>query len=162
MGKGVNLDQRKGQITDIKGNIETKKNQLDNLTEQKKVLLEAGTEIQGTSLDNRVIQTVMDSINQSLRDVESKGSELSAELSSDAQMLEEIREDTERDIESAEAERRSLEQKKSLLDRFGLGASLDQGLSELSTHSSELDSVKNDAIQAMQELSRVSSQLDGL
>jgi len=162
MAKGVNLDQRKGQITDIKGNIESKKGQLENLTEQKKALLEAGTEVQGTGLDDRVIQTVMDSINQSLQDVESKGSELSSEMNSDAQMLEEIREDTERDIESTEAERRSLEQKKSLLDRFGLGASLDQGLSELSTHSSELDSVKNEAIQAMQELSRVSSQLDGL
>ncbi len=162
MGKGVNLDQRIGQITDIKGNIETKKKQLDNLNEQKKVLLEAGTEIQGTSLDNRVIQTVMDSINQSLREVESKGSEFSDELTSDAKMLEEIREDTERDIESAEAERRSLEQRKSVLDRFGLGASLEKGMTELSTHASELESVKNDTIQAMQELSRVSSQLGGL
>ena len=164
MAKSIssNLENRKSQISDIKNNIESKKGDLDDLRQQKSALLEAGSEIQGSGLDDRIMNVLMDSINQSLESVEDQGRTLSAEMNADAQKLEQIREENDSEIETAASEKQMLENKKALLDRFGLGGALEQGISELVEHSASLDKIKSETIQAMQEVDKIASQLDGL
>lgn len=63
-----------------------------------------------------------------------------------ASMLEEMAQEVDESKSDTESERGKLEQKKVLLDKFGLGASLDNGISEMDDSLSQLEDLRSSII----------------
>lgn len=156
------IDRSKGKISDIKHNIEIKKNELSKLQENKKALLDAGTDIQASDIDENVQRILMEKINSSLEENAEKGEELSNEMNSDFDSIETMKLETDESIKSNQKEKVKLEQKKALLERFGLGSYLENGISELEDNYTNLENLNENLIETEKELSEVSQKLSTL
>ena len=159
---GYSIDRNKGKVSDIKQNIENKKGELSKLEENKQALLDAGTELQASDLDEDVQQVLMEQINRALEENAEKGDEISDQMTSDVQDIEEMRQETQESMQSNEEEKSKLEQKKALLDRFGLGGALEEGISELDDNKMQLEEFMDDLMNTEQELTEVSQKLRSL
>ena len=63
-----NLERNKGKVDEIKQNIEAKKSELAKLEENKEKLMDAGSDIQGSEIDEEVQETIMEQINRALEE----------------------------------------------------------------------------------------------
>lgn len=72
MAENFSIEHSRTKITEVKKTIEDKKQKLDELKQQKKSLMDAGLALDSSNLDSAVQATLMESINDSLRDVENK------------------------------------------------------------------------------------------
>ena len=150
------------QSEDIKQNIENKRGEASQLEEQKQKLLDAGMEVQDSDLDEDVQQALMDLINQALEDNSEKAEEISSEMNADVSDIEEMKQETQDSMASNRAQRASIEQKKSLLDRFGIGSSLDAALSELDDNQTNLEGFMDSLIETGKELDDLASRFSSI
>lgn len=157
-----NLERNKGKVDEIKQNIEAKKGELAKLEENKEKLMDAGTDIQGSEIDEEVQETIMEQINRALEENAEKGTELSGEMDSDARQLDELKQETSESISSNDEQKSKLEQKKALLDRFGLGGSLEDAISELDDNKQDLEEFNEELIETEKEMHEVSHKLSSL
>ena len=156
---GFRIDDKRNKVSDIKKNIETKKGELEQLENHKQELLDAGTDMQGSEIDEDVQATLMELINGALEDNAEKGRELSNEMNSDLDSLEDMKQETQESVKSNESQRKSLESKKALLDKFGIGGKLEGAISELDTNMGQLEDLNDSLIETEKELSDVSAKL---
>ena len=155
-----NIDKTKSKISEIKKNIETKKGELSNLEKNKQELLDAGMSVQGADLDEKVQKKVMDAINNALEANAEKGQELSSELNENMSDLENMKQDTQKSLDSSKSEEAKIEQKKALLDKLGLGHSLEKGITDLEMNQKELSDLNKELIDAQREISNTSTKLN--
>ena len=92
MAENFSIEHSRTKITEVKKTIEDKKQKLDELKQQKKSLMDAGLALDSSNLDSAVQATLMESINDSLRDVENKAYDVSKDANQNLQSLEQIRE----------------------------------------------------------------------
>ena len=156
------IEKTRSQVGDIKKRIENKQGELSGLEQNKQALLDVGMEVQGSNLDERTQRTVMDAINNALDANAQKGQELSYEMDEDLSALEDMKQETQESMESNAQERSSLESKKFLLDKFGLGGSLDKGISDLDDNRQELGDVQQELIDAQRQISDIAAKLGSL
>ena len=155
-----NIEKTKNKISEIKKNIETKKGELANLEKNKQELLDAEMSVQGADLDANVQKKVMDAINNALEANAEKGQEVSSELNENMSDLENMKQSTQDSLESSKSEKTKLEQKKALLDKFGLGQPLEKGISDLENNQKELSDINQELIDAQREISETSTKLN--
>lgn len=155
----INLDRNKGRVSDIKQNIENKKGELTKLEENKEKLIEAGTDIQASDIDENVQKQILQELNLALENNAEKGQDLSNEMNGDANDLEKMKQETLDSMGSNDEERKKIEQKKALLDRVGLGSSLDDALSELDDNKKDLEEFNESLIETEKEMHEVSRKL---
>lgn len=155
-----NVEKTKNKISEIKKNIETKKGELSNLEKNKQELLDAEMSVQGADLDANVQKKVMDAINNALEANAEKGQEVSSELNENMSDLENMKQSTQDSLESSKSEKTKLEQKKALLDKFGLGQPLEKGISDLENNQKELSDINQELIDAQREISETSTKLN--
>ena len=156
------IDKVKDRQNEIKQNLETKKGELSELEEQKQALLESGTEVQDSDIDDDVKRKVMDLINQELEDNSEKGQELSVEMGDDFSSLENAKQEVSEMSEGTEQKRKKLEQKKALLEKFGLGKNIDSAISEMDDSQKSLDELRNSLLEDEKALTEVSHKLSSL
>lgn len=137
-----------------------KKQKLDELKQQKKSLMDAGLALDSSNLDSAVQATLMESINDSLRDVENKAYDVSKDANQNLQSLEQIRQNVDDEITDSQKAKKKLDQTKKLLDTLGVGKSLEKGVNKLDDHLQEATGLKGEVISAMQDLEKVYRQLD--
>ena len=133
MAENFSIEHSRTKITEVKKTIEDKKQKLDELKQQKKSLMDAGLALDSSNLDSAVQATLMESINDSLRDDE---------------------------ITDSQKAKKKLDQTKKLLDTLGVGKSLEKGVNKLDDHLQEATGLKGEVISAMQDLEKVYRQLD--
>lgn len=133
---------------------------LDELKQQKKSLMDAGLALDSSNLDSAVQATLMESINDSLRDVENKAYDVSKDANQNLQSLEQIRQNVDDEITDSQKAKKKLDQTKKLLDTLGVGKSLEKGVNKLDDHLQEATGLKGEVISAMQDLEKVYRQLD--
>lgn len=158
MAENFSIEHSRTKITEVKKTIEDKKQKLDELKQQKKSLMDAGLALDSSNLDSAVQATLMESINDSLRDVENKAYDVSKDANQNLQSLEQIRQNVD-DADSQKAKKK-LDQTKKLLDTLGVGKSLEKGVNKLDDHLQEATGLKGEVISAMQDLEKVYRQLD--
>lgn len=156
---GFRIEDKKNKVSDIKKNIETKKGELEQLENRKQELLDAGTDMQGSEIDEDSQATIMELINGALEDNAEKGKELSSEMNRDLESIEGMKQETQDSVKSNESQRKSIESKKALLDKFGIGKKLESAISELDANRGQLDSLNDSLIETEKELSDVSAKL---
>lgn len=156
------IDKTKDKISDVKRNLDTKKGELEQLETKKNSLLDAASDIQASNIDEETQRTVMELINESLEETSEKGAELSNEMSADFESIESMKQEAQESMESNQQERASLEQKKALLDKMGLGGKLEESICELDSNRHELTDLTLSLAETEKELSAVSSKLDML
>ena len=159
---GYSIDRNRGKVSDIKQNLDNNKNELADLEKNKQALLDAETELQASDLDEDVQKTLMEQINRALEENAEKGEEVSDRMTADFQDIEEMRQETQDSMQSNEQERGKLEQKKALLDKFGLGGALEDGIAELDDNRVQLEDFMDDLSNTEKELSEVSQKLKSL
>lgn len=160
MAKEFNIEHSKSKITEIKKGIEDKKKTLDNLEQQKKNLMDAGGAVSASDLDSVVQETLIESINASLQEVENKAYDVSKDANKNLQEIEQIRQDVDEDISDSNSTKKKLDQTKRVLDSLGAGKSLEKGLDKLDSHLQETTEFKGEVISAMKDLESVYRQLD--
>lgn len=72
MAENFSIEHSRTKITEVKKTIEDKKQKLDELKQQKKSLMDAGLALDSSNLDSAVQATLMESINDSLRELRTK------------------------------------------------------------------------------------------
>lgn len=157
-----NIDKVKDKQSDIKRNLDTKKKELNQLEERKQALLDSGIDVQNSDMDESTKRLVMEQINQALEENSEKGKEFSSEITDDLMSLEDMKQEISEMTESTGQERRNLEQKKSILDKFGLGKNIDSAISEMDDSKSQLENVHGDLIETEREVSDIARQLNSL
>lgn len=98
MAENFSIEHSRTKITEVKKTIEDKKQKLDELKQQKKSLMDAGLALDSSNLDSAVQATLMESINDSLRDVENKAYDVSKDANQNLQSLEQIRQNVDDEI----------------------------------------------------------------
>ena len=126
-----------------------KKQKLDELKQQKKSLMDAGLALDSSNLDSAVQATLMESINDSLRDVENKAYDVSKDANQNLQSLEQIRQNVDDEITDSQKAKKKLDQTKKLLDTLGVGKSLEKGVNKLDDHLQEATGLKGEVISAI-------------
>lgn len=122
--------------------------------------MDAGLALDSSNLDSAVQATLMESINDSLRDVENKAYDVSKDANQNLQSLEQIRQNVDDEITDSQKAKKKLDQTKKLLDTLGVGKSLEKGVNKLDDHLQEATGLKGEVISAMQDLEKVYRQLD--
>lgn len=158
----MDLKRNKGKVTDIKTNIEQGEKTLEKLETTKENLMEARRDIEGSDMDKDAKKAAIDSLNRSLKENEEQGKEASDQLQGDVEMIEELKQETQESIDSTVDEKKKLEQKQALLDKFGLGNKLDQSIQEVSDSQMELEQFNESLIETEKELSNLKSKLGHL
>lgn len=148
--------KNKEKIQEIKSSLESKKGEVSQLEKQKQELLGAITELSGLNLDDKTKQVVNDSLKQALERNKEKGEEVSEQVGKSLKTLESIKQDTQESMESATQEKSSIDQKRKLLDKFGIGGTLDNATSELNRNIKELEEINDDSMKTMSELEKIS------
>lgn len=115
MAKNFSIENSKSKLDDVKTNLESKKKELKNLEKNKKKLLEAGTELESSSLDSDSQKLIMEYINDALDDNAKKGEELSEKMNEDFSTIEEITQDVDNSLESNQQNTSKLKKTKGLL-----------------------------------------------
>lgn len=156
MAKGYDISQNIEGIKEIKNNLETKKSEISKLEEQKQQLLDAVTDISGANIDENTKKAVNDALNSSLEVNSQKGQEISNEMGSEMKRLEEIKQDTMDSVFDATSQKASIDKKKNLLDRFGIGGMLERATGALDANIQELSDIKDESIEVMRELEKAS------
>ena len=146
MAENFSIEHSRTKITEVKKTIEDKKQKLD--------------ELDSSNLDSAVQATLMESINDSLRDVENKAYDVSKDANQNLQSLEQIRQNVDDEITDSQKAKKKLDQTKKLLDTLGVGKSLEKGVNKLDDHLQEATGLKGEVISAMQDLEKVYRQLD--
>ena len=159
MAKSYDSKTKRTEIKELRGKIETKKGELSKLEEQKKELLDAVTDVYGAKVDEKTKQQVHAAINRSLEANSNKGKEISREMNTELSSLENIRQETQESMNETNDQKKKIERKQKLLERFGLGGSLDSAVSELNNNIQELGELDREAIEAMSEAEKVSQKL---
>ena len=139
-------------MSDIKQNIEQKRNEAKSLEDNKRELLDARLEIQDSDLDENVQRRLLQEIAEALENNSEKAEELSDEMNPDVTDIEDMKQETQLSTESSISERSSLEQKKQLLDRFGIGSSIDAAISDLDGNRADLEDFMESLIDTGKEL----------
>ena len=153
MAENFSIEHSRTKITEVKKTIEDKKQKLDELKQQKKSLMDAGIALDSSNLDSAVQATLMESINDSLRDVENKAYDVSKDANQNLQSVDD-------EITDSQKAKKKLDQTKKLLDTLGVGKSLEKGVNKLDDHLQEATGLKGEVISAMQDLEKVYRQLD--
>lgn len=156
MAKGYDVKKVKGEVKEIKKNIENQKEEVGKLEEQKQALVEAMMEVEGSNIDEETKQVIHEAVNGAIEKNREKGNEISQNLEKDIATLENNKQESQESMNDSMNEKKRLEQKQKLLDRFGIGGALDGGISKLDANIHELEGINEEIIQAMQELSQVS------
>lgn len=156
------IDKVTDMHNDVKRNLETKKSELEDLEKRKKELLDAGIAVQGSDMDEKVIQTIMGEINRSLEENSEKGEELSTEMTDDVKNLDDMKTDVQEMSKSAEDQKKKLEGKKSILDKFGLGKGIENAISEIDSNQVDLENLQNGLLESEHELNQISQKLNSL
>lgn len=146
------IDRSRGKVSDIKQNIEQKRNEAKSLEDNKRELLDARLEIQDSDLDENVQRRLLQEIAEALENNSEKAEELSDEMNPDVTDIEDMKQETQLSTESNMSERSSLEQKKQLLDRFGIGSSIDAAISDLDGNRADLEDFMESLIDTGKEL----------
>lgn len=146
------IEKTKNRLSEIKEKIEAKKSEMANLEQNKREILEAGSEVTGSNLDERTQGVVMDSLSQSLEANAQRGRELSSEMNADLQDMEAARQENQVSLESNEKETANAERVKGLLDKFGAGSAMDKGLAALNENRKELTDLDHELAKTQQEI----------
>lgn len=157
-----NIDSSKGKVTDIKGNIDTKKKELSDLEKKKQQLIDGRLELDDAHMDEETQRIVAEGLAKAREKITERGKELSSELDSDASMLEEMAQETDDVKSDTDAQRKKTEQKKALLDKVGLGASLDNAINKMTDSSAQLTDLRSSISEASQEVRNLQTQLGNL
>lgn len=104
--------------------------------------MDAGLALDSSNLDSAVQATLMESINDSLRDVENKAYDVSKDANQNLQSLEQIRQNVDDEITDSQKAKKKLDQTKKLLDTLGVGKSLEKGVNKLDDHLQEATGLK--------------------
>lgn len=156
------IDKIKDRQLDVKQKLETKKGKLNQLEQRKQSLLDTGTEVQGSDMDSNAIRTIMDLINKELEQNAEKGQELSNEMQNDFESLEDMKNEVGEMKEGTEQNRQKLENKKTILDKFGLGKNIDTAISEMENSQAQLNELGNNLVETEKDLSETSQRLGSL
>lgn len=157
-----NIDSSKGKVTDIKGNIDTKKKELSDLEKKKQQLIDGRLELDDAHMDEETQRIVAEGLAKAREKITERGKELSSELDSDASMLEEMAQETDDVKSDTDAQRKKTEQKKALLDKVGLGTSLDNAINKMTDSSAQLTDLRSSISEASQEVRNLQTQLGNL
>lgn len=156
-----NIERSKSEVQEVKKEIVEKKEYAMQLENNKQNILDMGSSIQGSdNLDDKTQRKIMDYINQELEANSEKAKDAANELNEQQQKLNEVREKTEDSITENESETKKIQQKKSLLDKFGLGKGMENAINELENNKQELGDLKEFVTESDQELSKVSAKLN--
>jgi len=157
-----NIDNSKGKVTDIKGNIDTKKKQLSDLEKKKQQLIDGRLELDDAHMDEETQRIVAEGLAKAREKITERGKELSSEMDSDASMLEEMAQETDEVKADTDAQRKKIEQKKALLDKVGLGGPLDSAINKMVDSSAQLSDLRSSITEASQEVRNLQTQLGNL
>lgn len=157
-----NIDSSKGKVTDIKGNIDTKKKELSDLEKKKQQLIDGRMELDDAHLDEETQRIVAEGLAKAREKITERGKELSTELDGDASMLEDMAQETDEVKADTDAELKKTEQKKAMLDKIGLGSPLDNAISKMTDSSSQLSDLRSSISEAAQEVRNLQTQLGNL
>lgn len=157
-----NIDSSKGKVTDIKGNIDTKKKELSDLEKKRQQLIDGRLELDDAHMDEETQRIVAEGFAKAREKITERGKELSSELDSDASMLEEMAQETDDVKSDTDAQRKKTEQKKALLDKVGLGASLEGAINKMTDSSAQLSDLRSSITETSQDVRNLQTQLDNL
>ena len=161
MGK-INIEASKGKVTDIKGNIDSKQKELKDLEQRKQDIMDAHNDIDAANIDEKTQKLVFEALADARQEISERGEKLSNELDGDSSMLEEMAQEVDESKGDTEAERAKLEQKKALLDKIGLGASLEGGISEMDENITQLEELRQSISETSKEVRDLQTQLGNL
>mgnify|MGYP004459733735 FL=1 len=156
------IDKVKDKQSDVKRNLDIKKEELNQLEERKQTLLDSGMDIQNSNMDEKNKRAIMELINKELEENSEKGEELSEDMQDDLDLLTEMKDEVTEMIESSKQERKNLENKKSILDKFGMGKNIDDAISEIDDSVVQLDSINDSLLKDEQKLNNISQKLSHL
>lgn len=157
-----NIDSSKGKVTDIKGNIDTKKKELSDLEKKKQQLIDGRLELDDAHMDEETQRIVAEGLAKAREKITERGKELSSELDSDASMLEEMAQETDDVKSDTDAQRKKTEQKKALLDKVGLGAPLESAINKMADSSAQLSDLRSSITETSQDVRNLQTQLGNL
>lgn len=146
------IDRSRGKVSDIKQDIERKRGELAQFEEQKSSLLDAGREVLDSDLDERTQRVLMNEVNQALEANSEKAEEVGREMEGDIAEIEDEKQEAQASLDSNAVQRSRMEQRKALLDRFGIGSSMDGALSELDDNRADLEDLQSSLIETGREL----------
>lgn len=157
-----NIDAQKGKVIDIKGNIDSKQKELNELDKRKKDVLEGRMESEAANLDEEAQRELIEGFQKARDEISERGKELSSELDSDSSMLEEMAQETDEVKSDNDAQLKKTEQKKAFLDKIGLGTPLENAINKMTDSNAQLTDLRSSISEASQEVRNLQTQLGNL
>lgn len=151
-----NLEKTGQKINETKRSIGMEKVQVENLTETKEQTLTAISELQGADISEEAKESAIGALNAKLEQVSEQGDKVSDELGEHLSELEDTKQEIQETIDSNQDQQKKLEQKKALLEKIGMGETMDKTLDILDNESNQLDNLLADTIEAMKEANEAS------
>lgn len=151
-----NLESSRSEVKEIQSKNVERQGQIKNLEQSKQALMDARMEMENDdALDESIKRTIIDALNSGLEENTKKGQEISDEMQTDVERIETITEETDASITDVEQKRASLEQKQSILEKFGLGAAIESGIKEIDNNRNDLEGLRDEATDVAKELDEI-------
>lgn len=157
-----NIDRSKSNVSEIKESILEKQKKWENLESLKQKVFYGGIDLESANMDEEARIVLSEGLRKAREKITERGKELSSELNEDKAELEEISQETGDVQTDTEVQLRSTEQKRMLLDKVGLGASLDNAISKMDSSVGELSDLQGNISDVTRELMMTQMRLNDL
>lgn len=157
-----NIDRSKSNVSEIKESILEKQKKWENLESLKQKVIYGGIDLESANMDEEARIVLSEGLRKAREKITERGKELSSELNEDKAELEEISQETGDVQTDTEVQLRSTEQKRMLLDKVGLGASLDNAISKMDSSVGELSDLQGNISDVTRELMMTQMRLNDL
>ena len=156
------IDRSKSNVSEIKERIQDTQKRWENLESLKQKILYGGIDLESANMDEEARIVLSEGLRKAREKITERGKELSSELNEDKAELEEISQETSDVQADTEAQLRSSEQKRMLLDKVGLGGSLDNAINKMDSSIGELSDLQSNISDATNELTMIQMRLNDL
>lgn len=157
-----NFEKAHSRTGELRQSVENKKGIVEKLETTKKQINDARTEIEGSDISEESKEVIIEAFNEKREEISEQADQLSDELGSDLKELEDVIQEVKESQDSNQDEQKRLEQKKSLLEKLGMGAVMQESIDILKRDDSQLEDLIHAVIDARKEAEEAASRASRL
>lgn len=142
------IEKNSSRINELRQEVESKKEMAENLKATKEELVAARSEIEGSEVSDEAKEAVAQSLELRREQISEQAQEVGDEIGNSLSELEEMMQEVQTVEESNKVQQKNIENKMAILEKFGYGGLLENGLDILQNESEQIEELKNAIIEA--------------
>lgn len=159
---GFSLEKSRNKISELKQEVNNKKGIVERLKESKEQVIAARAEIEGAGISEEYKEVIAKALEVKREQISEEGEKIGSEIGKDLKEIESEMQEVQEAGDSNATQQKSVESKKAILEKIGMGGMLDVAFDQLSNEGKQIEATKESIIELRKEAEDAAREADGL